>query len=89
VLAARRLPVRIPWPALPLVLAAGLFDMGANVLFLLGVRLGQLSIVGVLSSLYPVSTVVLAALLLRERMSRVQLAGVGGCALGVVLIAWS
>jgi drug/metabolite transporter (DMT)-like permease len=89
VLAARRLPVRIPRATVPLVLGAGLFDMGANVLFLLAVRRGQLSIVGMLSSLYPVSTVGLAALLLHERMSRVQLAGVGGCAVAVALIAWS
>ena len=89
ILAARRLPVRVPRATLPLVLGAGVFDMGANILFLLAVRHGQLSIVGVLSSLYPVSTVVLATLLLRERMSGVQLAGVGGCAVAVALIAWS
>jgi drug/metabolite transporter (DMT)-like permease len=89
VLVARRVPVRIPRPAVPLVLAAGAADMTANVLFLLAVRRGQLSIVGILSSLYPVSTVVLATLLLRERMSRLQLAGVGGCAVAVALIAWT
>jgi drug/metabolite transporter (DMT)-like permease len=44
--------------------------------------------VGLLSSLYPVSTVVLAAAVLRERLSGTQLAGVGGCALAVGLIAW-
>jgi drug/metabolite transporter (DMT)-like permease len=53
------------------------------------VRQGELSIVGLLSSLYPVSTVVLAAVVLRERLSRLQLAGVGGCAVAVALIAWS
>jgi drug/metabolite transporter (DMT)-like permease len=61
--------------------------MSANVLYLLAVRMGQLSIVGLLSSLYPVSTVLLATLLLRERLSKTQLAGVGGCTLAVVLIA--
>jgi drug/metabolite transporter (DMT)-like permease len=88
VLVVRRVPVRVPRATMPLVLGAGIFDMGANILFLLAVRHGQLSIVGVLSSLYPVSTVVLATVLLRERMTRVQLAGVGGCALAVALIAW-
>jgi hypothetical protein len=38
----------------------------------------QLSIVGLLSSLYPVSTLLLATLLLRERLSKVQLPGVAG-----------
>ena len=89
VLVTRRIPVRVPATTLPLVVAAGVFDMGANVLFLLAVRMGQLSVVGVLSSLYPVSTVILATVLLRERMSRVQLAGVGGCAVAVALIAWA
>ncbi len=89
VLVTRRIPVRVPAATLPLVVAAGLFDMGANVLFLLAVRMGQLSVVGVLSSLYPVSTVILATVLLRERMSPIQLAGVGGCAVAVALIAWA
>jgi drug/metabolite transporter (DMT)-like permease len=80
---------RLPRSALPLVVAAGVADMSANVLFLLAVRQGQLSVVGLLSSLYPVSTVLLATLLLRERLSRLQLAGVGGCTLAVVLIASS
>jgi uncharacterized membrane protein len=80
---------RLPRPAVPLVVTAGVADVSANVLFLLAVREGQLSIVGLLSSLYPVSTVLLATLLLRERLSRVQLLGVGGCTLAVVLIASS
>ena len=86
---ARQSVPRLPRPAVPLVVAAGVADMSANVLFLLAVRQGQLSVVGLLSSLYPVSTVLLATLLLRERLSRVQLAGVGGCTLAVVLIASS
>lgn len=88
-LAVRRIPVRLPRAGLPLVVAAGVADMAANALFLVAVRGGQLSVVGLLSSLYPVSTVVLATLLLRERLSPVQLAGVGGCAVAVALIASS
>ena len=87
--ATRRSAPRLPRAAVPLVVAAGIADMSANVLFLLAVRQGQLSVVGLLSSLYPVSTVLLATVLLRERLSRVQLAGVGGCTLAVVLIASS
>jgi drug/metabolite transporter (DMT)-like permease len=85
----RRAAPRLPRAAVPLVVAAGVADMSANVLYLLAVRRGQLSIVGLLSSLYPVSTVLLATLLLRERLSKVQLAGVGGCTLAVLLIASS
>lgn len=87
--ALRRPTLLVPRPALPLVLGAGLADMSANVLYLFAVRQGELSLVGLLSSLYPVSTVVLAAVVLRERLSRLQLAGVGGCAVAVALIAWS
>jgi drug/metabolite transporter (DMT)-like permease len=84
----RRPTLLVPRAALPMVLGAGVADMTANVLYLLAVRQGQLAIVGLLSSLYPVSTVVLAAVVLRERLSRVQLTGVGCCAVAVALIAW-
>lgn len=81
-------PVR-PRAAAGLIVAAGAGDMIANVLYLLAVRRGQLSVVGLLSSLYPVSTVVLAQLILRERLARVQAVGVATCAVAVVLIATS
>lgn len=87
--AARRAAPHLSRAVVPLVVAAGVADMSANVLYLLAVRAGQLSIVGLLSSLYPVSTVLLATLVLRERLSKVQLAGVGGCTVAVVLIASS
>jgi uncharacterized membrane protein len=88
-LLARGVPVRVPRSSLGIVIAAGGADTLANVLFLLAVRQGQLSVVGLLSSLYPVSTVLLAAAVLRERLSGTQLAGVGGCAVAVLLIASS
>jgi drug/metabolite transporter (DMT)-like permease len=84
----RRPSLLVPRAALPIVLGAGVADMTANVLYLLAVRQGELAIVGLLSSLYPVSTVVLAAVVLRERLSRVQLTGVGCCVVAVALIAW-
>jgi drug/metabolite transporter (DMT)-like permease len=87
--AVRRAAPHLPRTVVPLVVTAGVADMSANVLYLLAVRAGQLSIVGLLSSLYPVSTVLLATLLLRERLSKVQLAGVGGCTVAVLLIASS
>ncbi|SEL93121.1 EamA-like transporter family protein [Blastococcus sp. DSM 46786] len=73
--------------ALPLVLVSGLGDMTANALFLLATQQGgQLAITGVLASLYPVSTVVLAQLVLRERLVPAQVAGLATAATAVVLI---
>lgn len=54
---------------------AGALDMAANVLYLLAVREGLLSVVSVLSSLYPASTVVLAWMILRERFAPLQRVG--------------
>jgi drug/metabolite transporter (DMT)-like permease len=85
-LAVRR-PLRVGRPALPLVLASGVGDMTANALFLLATQQpGQLAITGVLASLYPVSTVVLAQSLLRERLVPAQFAGLAAAIGAVVLI---
>jgi drug/metabolite transporter (DMT)-like permease len=60
-----------------LMVLCGVLDTGANVLFLLATRTGALSVSGVLVSLYPVVVVVLARLVLRERLTGLQLTGVG------------
>lgn len=73
--------------AVPIVLAAGVGDMAANVLFLLASRQGLLSVTGVLIALYPASTVLLAQLVLRERLGGLQVAGLGVAAAAVSLIA--
>jgi drug/metabolite transporter (DMT)-like permease len=70
-----------------LVLASGLGDMAANLLFLLASRVGLLSIVGVLLALYPAGTVLLAVVVLRERLHPLQVVGLALAAGGVVLIA--
>jgi drug/metabolite transporter (DMT)-like permease len=73
--------------ALPLVALSGIGDMTANALFLLATQQdGQLAITGVLASLYPVSTVILAQVLLRERLAGAQVAGLGTAVAAVVLI---
>jgi len=69
------------------VLAVGLCDAGANVLFALATTRGLVSVVSVLTSLYPVIPVALAALLLRERLGRVQLSGAAAVLAGAALIA--
>ena len=61
-----------PWL---LTAGAGLLDVAANVLYLLAIREGLLTIVSVLVALYPASTVVLAWLVLRERFEPLQRVG--------------
>lgn len=73
--------------ALPLIAAAGVLDVTANALYLLAARQGLLALVAVLSSLYPASTVLLARIVLRERLTPVQVGGLGLAGFGVVLIA--
>ena len=68
---------------------AGVFDMGANVLYLVASRGDMLSIVAVVSSLYPASTVVLAFAIDKERVSRWQSIGFGLAALALVLVSLS
>ena len=84
---AGRQSLRVTRPALPLVAASGVGDMSANALFLLATQTdGQLAITGVLASLYPVSTVILAQLVLRERLVAAQVAGLVAAVAAVVLI---
>lgn len=72
--------------SLPVLAAVGLCDVGANMLFSLATTRGFLSIVSVLSALYPVVTVALAALVLHERVARTQRLGVAGALVGAALI---
>lgn len=65
----------------------GVLDMAANLFYLLAARRGLLSIVAVLVSLYPASTVLLARFVLRESLSGLQVAGLLAAAAGVALIA--
>ena len=71
----------------PLLVAIGLGDLFGNAFFLLSNAEGALSVAVVLSSLYPVTTIVLARFLLHERLRGGQLIGVAAAMAGVVLIA--
>ena len=62
-----------PWL---LAIAAGVLDAVANGLFQLASQRGLLSIVAVLGSLYPAATVVLARVVIKERMNAIQSVGV-------------
>lgn len=81
----RGIPLAPARPALWLALAGGMVDMLANAAYLLAARGGQLSLVVTLSSLYPASTVLLARVLLGERLNARQLGGVG-CALAAIVL---
>jgi drug/metabolite transporter (DMT)-like permease len=72
---------------LPIIVSIGVFDTLANVLFGLATEHGLLSVVSVLSSLYPVVLVALARVYLHERIARHQLAGVASALVGVALIS--
>lgn len=67
--------------------AIGTLDLSANALYALATRHGELSIVAVAAALYPVATVVLARIVLRERVRPVQELGVCAAVAGVILIA--
>lgn len=72
---------------LRLALGAAVVDVVANVAMLLGLRAGMLSMTSVLMSLYPAVTVVLAIIVLRERVSRWQALGMAAAATAVTLIS--
>ncbi|CAB4871547.1 unannotated protein [freshwater metagenome] len=67
--------------------AIGIFDIGANIAFGVSTTLGLLSIVAIGGSLYPVVTVILAGIVLKERLARIEKIGVSLALLGVLLIS--
>jgi drug/metabolite transporter (DMT)-like permease len=79
--------VRPGWGAAAALGGIGLLDLGANAFYNYASTIGELSSVSVASSLYPVVTVMLAALLLGERVQGVQRAGVAVALAGVLMIA--
>ena len=82
-----RQSIRPTRAALPLILIAGTIDMCANAFYVLATFQGYVSIAAVLTSLYPASTVVLAWVVLKERLQAVQYAGLLCALVGVGLIA--
>lgn len=82
-----RRSIRIPRASWPLVAASGVFDIAANALYLLASGRGLLAVVSVLASLYPAGTVILARLVLHERLTRRHVIASFVTAMAVVLIA--
>jgi len=86
-LVSRRSALRWPGRRLGAVALVGIGDTGANLLFAYAATTGNLAVVGVLGSLYPVATVALARWLLGERLSGGQNAGVILALTGIGLLA--
>jgi drug/metabolite transporter (DMT)-like permease len=79
--------LRPPVRFLPILVAVGIFDTGANVCVAFATTIGAAGIVAVLSALYPIVTVVLARLVLRERLSVPRRAGGVVALAGAALVA--
>ena len=69
------------------VLLCGALDAAGNAFFVLAGQSGRLDMAAILSSLYPASTVMLAALLLGERVMRTQVYGIVAAIVAIGLIA--
>jgi drug/metabolite transporter (DMT)-like permease len=83
----RGVSVRAAGRHLPLLVLVGLGDLGGSLFFMLANANGPLSIAVVLSSLYPVTTALLAWLILHERLGRPQIAAAALALAGIALIA--
>lgn len=70
-------------------MGSGVLDISANIAYLTAVRAGSLTLIPVLSSLYPASTVILARVFLHERIGRLHLLGIGVALVAIVLIVGS
>ena len=82
-----RRPWRMPRAILPAAAAVAILDLAGNGFYVLATQAGRIDIAATLSSLYPVTTIVLAVALLREHVSRSHLAGIVVAAIAIVLIA--
>jgi drug/metabolite transporter (DMT)-like permease len=83
----QRAPLRVPRASLVAVSLVGLADVSANALFAFASTHGLLALVSVLGALFPIVTVLLAHVLLGERLTRAQQAGVAIAMAGIVAIA--
>lgn len=78
---------RMPRAVVPVVLIGAFTDLAGNGLYILATQAGRLDVAATLSSLYPVTTVVLAVAVLRERISPSHLAGIVLTGIAIALIA--
>lgn len=84
---ALRPSLKISRPDTAPIAAIGALDVGANLLFATALSTGLLSVIGVLGSFYPVITILLAGLVLHERLAPVQRFGAASALIGAAIIA--
>ena len=82
----RQSPLRVGRDAVWLIVGGGALDILANVLYLLATHVGMLTIAATLTSLYPASTILLARLVLGERLRRIQITGLACAGVGIAFI---
>ncbi len=68
------------------IVSTAIFDTSGNLMFVLSTQSGRLDIASVLASLYPAGTILLAAGVLREKLTTRQIAGMGIAVAAVALI---
>jgi drug/metabolite transporter (DMT)-like permease len=83
---ATRAAWRLPAGKIPPIAVVGVLDMAGNSFYLLAVQTGALAVASVLSALYPVATVLLAAVVLHERVTRDHTIGIALAVAAIVLI---
>jgi drug/metabolite transporter (DMT)-like permease len=76
---------RMPRRILPVAVAGGLFDMAGNAFYVIATQAGRLDVAATLSSLYPVTTILLAMGLLGEKVTRSHAIGIAAAVAAIVL----
>ena len=87
VAAITRTKIKPPAGTMPAIVGAGVLDVTANIFYLVAVRQGFLSLVAVLTSMYPAATVALARVVLKERLAPLQVVGIALALVAVILIS--
>jgi drug/metabolite transporter (DMT)-like permease len=87
VIVAGRRAWQMPRRLVPIVVAGAVFDMTGNAFYVLATQVGRLDVAATLSSLYPVTTILLAMALLGERVTRSHAMGIAAAVAAIVLIS--